>query len=281
MEAIGAVTGQKHAIEVMKKRIGKVEVDVWCRHDKSTRLPPIILIHGMFSGGWCFESWARFLCGKSFKVYVIKDLHFGENLTKVKFLDYVNKAESLIENLASKSKDIAKFKPIIIGHSMGGLIAQKLAEKYSCLVGGIVLVASAPPKGISAMSWDVAKAMAKHTVSLMFNLPIKIDKSSTFKLILNQLGGDDRKERIFKKFVFESPKVVKQLAFSKISINHKKVFCKILVVAGSHDKLLPMGIQLKIANRYESDYRFFLKGHMLMLEDEDKDEIINAIYEWI
>src|SRR3989338_5272225 len=253
-----------------------INVDSYCSNEL-THYPPIILIHGMFGGGWYFENWAKFLCEKGFRSYVIKDLHSVHNST---FNDYVNEVSCLLVSLA-EDKETVKFKPIIIGHSMGGLITQKLAERYPHLVGGIVLVASAPPKGISAMSWGVAKAMLKHFPALMFNLPLKIDKRSTFKLILNWLGDEDRKEQIFQKFVPESSRVAKQLAFSQIPVDEKKVSCKRLVVAGIYDKFLPLAIQAMIAEKYDSDYLTFLKGHMLMLEDEGRDEIINKIYNWI
>ena len=141
-------------------------------------------------------------------------------------------------------------------------------------------MASAPPKGISAMSCSVAKAMLKHLPALMFNLPLKIDKKSTLKLLLNWLGDEDRKEQIFQKFVPESSRVAKQLVFSQIPVDEKKVVCKSLVVAGLYDKLLPRRIQIKIANKYDSVYLSFLKGHMMMLDD-GRNKVINAIYDWI
>ena len=130
------------------------------------------------------------------------------------------------------------------------------------------------------MSCSVAKAMLKHLPALMFNLPLKIDKRSTFKLILNWFGDDDRKEQIFKKFVPESSRVAKQLAFSQIPVDEKKVSCEVLVVAGLYDKLLPYEIQTKIGNKYDSDFLSFLKGHMMMLEDT-RNEVISSIYGWI
>ena len=250
-------------------------VDSYCSNEL-THYPPIILIHGMFGGGWYFENWAKFLCEKGFRAYVIKDLHSVHNST---FNDYVNEVSCLLVSLA-EDKETVKFKPIIIGHSMGGLITQKLAERYPHLVGGIVLVASAPPKGISAMSWSVAKTMLKHLPALMFNLPLKIDKKSTLKLLLNWLGDEDRKEQIFQKFVPESSRVAKQLVFSQIPVDEKKVVCKSLVVAGLYDNLLPRRIQIKIANKYDSVYLSFLKGHMMMLDD-GRNKVINAIYDWI
>ena len=236
------------------------------------------MIHGMFGGGWYFEDWARFLCEKGFRVYVITDLHFDENLKRISFYDYARRLGFLIKSL--KNYGEIKVKPILLGHSMGGLLAQKIAEEYHPWINGIILVASAPPKGISSMSWSVAKAMLKHLPSLVFNLPLKIDKKSAFELIFNCLGGEKKKEYFLKKLVPESSIVAKQLAFSRISIDHEKVNCKSLVIAGIYDKLLPLRSQINIAQKYDSDYRSFLDGHMMMLRDED-EMIISSIYKWI
>ena len=254
-------------------RIGRAEIDFWYNLESANTFPPILMIHGMFGGGWYFENWARFLCDKCFAVYIINDLHEGEDLRKVDFFTYLEKSTKVAEEICATRKN----KIILIGHSMGGLIAQKIAETKPHLVAGLVLVASAPPKGISSMSWSVAKAMAKHLFPLAFNLPLKIDRGSTFKLILSWLGDEKRKEQIFQKFVPESSRVAKQLAFSRIPIDEKKVSCKILVVAGVYDKLLPLKVQAKIAEKYDSEYLSFLTGHMPMLE-RASEEAIKSIH---
>ena len=272
--------GEKTVINFRIETFGDVTVEVYYPPKDKVNLscPPLLMVHGMFGGGWYFYDWAIFLCRKGIKVYVIKDLHKGEDLAKTDFYTYFKKVVRIIDKIyICESRKI-----IVLGHSMGGLLAQKIAERFGPdFIAGIVLVASAPPKGISAMSWSVAKAMLKHLLSLVFNLPLKIDKKSTLKLLLNWLGDEDRKEQIFQKFVPESSRVAKQLVFSQIPVDEKKVVCKSLVVAGLYDKLLPHGIQIKIANKYDSDYLSFLKGHMLMLESERGDEIINGIYRWM
>lgn len=62
-----------------------------------------------------------------------------------KGMDYVQQAKAEIEKLSDK--------PVIIGHSMGALIAQKLAELG--LASKLVLIAPSAPKGISVMAPSV------------------------------------------------------------------------------------------------------------------------------
>lgn len=276
---MGITIGEKPVVGVITQIFGNIETETWFCGDKSTHRPAILLIHGMFGGGWYFESWARFLCEKGFVVYVIKDLHRGENLTKVDFYAYLEKSIKVVESICATIEE----KIILMGHSMGGLIVQKIAEMKPELVEGLILVVSAPPKGISAMSWSVVKAMAKHLIPLIFDLPLKIDRKSTFKLILNGLnwiGDYEKREEVFQKFVPESSRVAKQLSFSRIPVDNQKNFCKSLVVAGSNDKLLPLKSQIEIAQKYDSEYYIFYNGHMMMLEDYDK-KIISAIWKWI
>lgn len=279
MKTTGIVSDKKLVINVKTEIIGNIEVDVWHNSRKTTInafCPPILKIHGMFGGGWYFENWANFLYDKGLKTYVIKDLHKGENLSKVDFYTYVEKSIKVVESICAARGG----KIILLGHSMGGLIAQKIAEMKPHLVAGLVLVASAPPKDISALSFSVGMAMLKHFSSIIFNLPLKIDKKTAFKLVLNWSGDEERKEQIFKKFVPESSKVAKQLAFSRILVDDRKVNCKSLIVVGLYDEMLPLESQVQIADKYSSDYRSFLNGHMLMLED-CKEEIISAIYSWL
>lgn len=276
---MGITIGENPVVDVITKKFGNLEVDIWkVRNKPLVNGPPVAMIHGMFGGGWYFEDWARFLCEKGLVVYVIKDLHFQKDVRKVSFYDYVRKIES--ETLIQDFCRNYSFKPIFLGHSMGGLIVQEIAQKHPWLVSGIILVASAPPKGISTMSWDVAKAMAKHFLAISLNLPLKIDKKSALNLLFNWLGDEERKEQLFQKLVPESSKIAKQLAFSRISVDERKAVCKTLVVAGTYDKLLPLETQIEIAQKYNADYRSFLNGHMMMLEDY-RDEIISVIYNWI
>lgn len=274
---MGITIGENPVVDVITKKFGNLEVDIWKVRNKSlVNGPPVVMIHGMFGKSWYFEDWARCLREKGLLACVIKDLHEGENLRKVDFYTYVEKTIKVVEEICNETDS----KIVPLGHSMGGLIAQKIAETKPDLVAGLVLVASAPPKGISTMSWSVAKAMAKHFLAISFNLPLKIDRKSAFELILNWTGKDEYKEYFFKKFVPESSIVAKQLAFSRIPVDESRINCKSLVVAGFYDKLLPFKTQANIAQKYNSDYREFQCGHMPMIEYRWRI-VISEIYDWI
>ena len=58
---------------------------------------------------------------------------------------------------------------VVIGHSMGGLVAQKAAEGGR--VRAAVFVASAPPKGIRALAGPVLWRMPRYAMSILRSRP--------------------------------------------------------------------------------------------------------------
>ena len=104
--------------------------------------PPLLLIHGMFGGAWQFTDWQHRLAKRGRSSVAIDLRGHGASGTVadigcVSLNDYVEDALAAARALGT---------PAVVGHSMGGLIAQKLAEKNA--VSAAVLVCSAPPRWI-------------------------------------------------------------------------------------------------------------------------------------
>ena len=86
--------------------------------------PPVLLIHGMFGGARYWEKYQGYLaqCGYESHAMNLRGHHGSRpvrDIGKVSLDDYV--ADALEVAAALKN-------PIVMGHSMGGLIAQKVAE---------------------------------------------------------------------------------------------------------------------------------------------------------
>ena len=89
-------------------------------------LPPLLFVHGAWHGAWCWKPLMNYLAEKGFTSYAIDLPGHGdrqsEGLAGLGIMDYVATVESTTAKLAPA-------KPILIGHSMGGLIVQKYLEK--------------------------------------------------------------------------------------------------------------------------------------------------------
>lgn len=103
------------------------------------------------------------LNNQGFTTYQITPpLHTQEEseLLKYSFNDYVNEVELTIEKIGSC---------IFIGHSMGGLIAQKVAEKQGSKIVKLVLIGSGPaPKG--KIIWNIPFTIRLAIKGYLFNM---------------------------------------------------------------------------------------------------------------
>lgn len=244
----------------------------------------VLAVHGMFGGKWYFEKCGNYLSQMGINVYAL-DLrgHNGSfclDFGATSILDYVQDVRKIVDDIIG----LERIKPILLGHSMGGLIVQKFAETFPRLVQGLILLASAPPKGISAFSFSVLGMIVRNTMNILFNLPISPKRKDCFNLVLNNFPEDDSEaDFAARKFIStpESGKAARELAFSLIPVDEKKINCPTLIVAGSKDKICPLSMQLKIREKYcFADYLQVENGHMMMLEPGWK-EVISRIYTWI
>jgi len=108
----------------------------------------IFMIHGMGRTTSLWDNYVGFFESQGYDTKAITLLYHGNSKDKLKdigVMDYVEQAKTEIEKLSDK--------PIIIGCSMGGLIAQQLAEMG--LASKLVLIAPSVPKGISVMAPSV------------------------------------------------------------------------------------------------------------------------------
>ncbi len=109
----------------------------------SARHPvPLLFVHGAWHGAWCWERFVEFFADRGYRAVAVSLRGHGDSMPYGRWrgcsvADYLDDVKTVAEHLQSK--------PILIGHSMGGLIVQKYLESNDAPAG--VLVASAPPQG--------------------------------------------------------------------------------------------------------------------------------------
>jgi pimeloyl-ACP methyl ester carboxylesterase len=112
---------------------------------------PLLFVHGAWHAAWCWdENFLSFFADKGYRAVALSFRGHGESpvdkpLRVCSVADYVEDVRTVAERLSTE--------PVIIGHSMGGLIVQKYLEKHAAPAG--VLMTSIPPQGNlgSALRW--------------------------------------------------------------------------------------------------------------------------------
>jgi pimeloyl-ACP methyl ester carboxylesterase len=107
-------------------------------------MTPVVMVHGAFCGGWAFERFGEVFEAAGHEV-LCPDLrgHAADDapgaLAGVSMADYADDVARLCGKLKSA--------PVLVGHSMGGLVAQMAARRAQ--VRGLVLLAPSPPWGVA------------------------------------------------------------------------------------------------------------------------------------
>ncbi len=129
---------------------------------------PILFVHGAWHAAWCWDvHFLDYFAQQGFEAHAVSLRGHGKSegsskLRWTRISDYVEDVEKTVQQLANP--------PIIIGHSMGGLVVQKYLENST--VPGAVLLASVPTAGVLgttlriAMRHPLAFAKVNLTLSL-------------------------------------------------------------------------------------------------------------------
>ena len=96
--------------------------------------PPLVLLHGLTGDGACWSPLARSLEGDYDVVMPDARGHGGSSmpLDGYRYEDYARDVIGLIEGLGLD-------RPVLLGHSMGGMTAAVVASQLSTAIRGVIL----------------------------------------------------------------------------------------------------------------------------------------------
>jgi non-heme chloroperoxidase len=241
---------------------------------------PVVMIHGAFCAGWAFESWRAVFASKGFDVHTPDLRHHdgtGEPpnaLGWTSMLDYVEDLETFLDRFDEL--------PILIGHSMGGLLAQMLAARRD--VRALVLLAPSPPWGVlPATPFEFVSANALYLAGDFWNRRLWPTRSIAAANALDHVPDDER-QALLDRLVPESGLATFEimhwaLDFKRATqIDPRDVTCPILCIAGANDRINSPGTVRSIANRYRGRARYEeLDGHSHWLIGEPGWERVVAL----
>ena len=155
--------------------------------------PPILMIHGGFCGGWTFDGFAAPFRAAGHAV-VAPDLpgHAADAPREAALgLSMNDYAAAVVEQASALAAP-----PILIGHSMGGLVGLMAAAKTP--VAGVILLAPSAPWGVGGSSMEEAvSAVSLYALGPYWAQAIEPDYLSFRRY------GVDRLEKLEQRAIFE------------------------------------------------------------------------------
>lgn len=247
---------------------------------RPTTLPPLLLVPGLNAGAWVFERYQRFLLKQGYTTYAINLRgHYGSrpvpDIGKVPFSAFVEDALEVARAISDEHAsaplvggtpaDAAppSSQPVVIGHSLGGLIAQRLAEEQA--VRAAVLVCPAPPRGIPLISWELARRQPRYLPTILTGQPLLPRFEDLAAIALNKIPAAEQ-AKLQGQFVADSGRAARDVVMG-VPVDAHRVHCPVLVVAGASDRYIPPRIARRIARRYRAPFReYFGHAHMMPVE---------------
>ncbi len=240
---------------------------------------PVLFVHGMWGWHWYWSNFINVFASSGYECYAIDVQGHGPAWKSpiqgnVSLENYVEEIKSAIDIISKKDKP-----PMLIGHSMGGLLAQKTAEDIG--VGGIVLIASGVPKGIMVVpTFRTALIFMKYSIPALLNRAILPNNNDVKYMVFHDVEGEELKWAL-ERYVPESGRAFWQLAISSISIDYSKVNCPVLVIAGGKDRVINTKASKDLAKKYHTELLAFNNNSHWLIREDGWQEICNKILEWI
>ncbi|HWA91644.1 MAG TPA: alpha/beta hydrolase [Rhizomicrobium sp.] len=242
--------------------------------------PPLVMIHGAFCGPWAFEHFRAPFddAGHRLHLPTLRYHDCGRSppaaLGKVSLLDYARDLEALIDGFDET--------PILVGHSLGGLLAQMLAAKGKARA--LVLLAPSAPWGVLPSTlFELASSQ-----TLLFSggdyrgSLIQPSYQIAAAHSLDKLDAAER-SRVYARFVPESGQATFEIMSWSFDLRRagyvraRDVTCPALCLVGSDDKINPPSTVARIAARYRGRSQFEeVAGHSHWLIGEPGSEKIAA-----
>ncbi len=243
--------------------------------------PPLVLVHGLGGGVWGWDNFQGYFAERGWRSYGLELPGHGDDcdaVTAEKMGQYSVETYALWVSAA-----LAQIGPaVVIGHSMGGLVAQKLAESQH--QEGYIFLASAPPwhmfrRAYGAMWRHLLRHPWREVLAPLSGRTLVLDSRLQDALVNNRLPPELRAE-ISLRDVPDSGRASMQMVVGLVSVDVRRVTSPCLVVGGLDDRLIPASEQRRLATFYGCPLQLHDRGHMLMLEPGWED-VAEGILRWV
>jgi esterase/lipase len=249
----------------------------------------IVFITGAFVTHDCWDEWKSYFEQKGYTCIVpawphksavaktLRQNHPDRSIASNRLADLTNYYADIVNQQREK--------PIVIGHSMGGLIVQLLLQRN--LVSAGIAIHSAAPKGIISTKFSFLKSVigplgfftSKHE-------PFMMSFKQWQYAFTNGMRVEEQKAGYEKFCTPESKQVMRDALTNAAKINFKKPHEPLLFISGSADHIIPASLNKSNFKKYKdqssvTDYKEFEGRNHFTLGQDNWQAVASFIYEWL
>ena len=249
----------------------------------------IIFVHGMFLTPLCWDEWLGWFSARGYRAWRrpglittgrSKDMraaHPDPTLGRLTLTDIVTKIGGAIAGLEDT--------PVVIGHGMGGLIAQILVNRGVAAAG--VAIHPFPPKGVFRTRWLLRHANWSLLSPLANpNAPLALSLEEFSAEFANACPSEIQKT-LFETYVVPGSRRVARGARANVEgLDFARPHRPLLITAGVADRVIPATLNFDNFARYRqrgaiTDFRAFDgRDHMTIVEP-GWEEVADFVAYWL
>ena len=210
----------------------------------------IIFVHGMFQNPKSWDNWVRFFEARGYECEAPAwPLHEGEpaslransdpKLGELRLQEVLERIEAVV----SQSDQ-----PIVIGHSVGGLIVQILLNRG--LISAGVAIDSVAPNDMIDLDWGFMKNSAMIANPLKGNEPVYMDAKTFHAAFANSLSEEAALEAFDSYATHDSRNVLRDCLGPLGHLDLKQSHAPLLLLGGEKDEIIPAHLSQKNAEAY-------------------------------
>lgn len=230
--------------------------------------PPLLFVHGLSHAAWCWESWMAAAADRGWRSHAVSLRGHGgsdgrDRTRRWKLRDYEHDVMQAIVELPEP--------PVLVGHSMGGLVVRRVLERYPARAG--VLVAPAGARHGLGVLGKLLRHDPLNAARALTLQPVRLDRRNLFSDL------DDVRAEHYERLL-EPASPLAQLEIT-LAPRRATATAPVLVLGGADDALVPVRDVVRTARSYGTTAHVFRgMGHDLMLERRWR-EPLEVMFGWL
>jgi pimeloyl-ACP methyl ester carboxylesterase len=192
-----------------------------------------------------------------------------------------------LQTIVDKMEDVVtslEERPILIGHSVGGLIVQLLVEKGLADIG--VPIDSVAPNAMLAFDWGFMKNSALIANPFKGNEPFYMDLESFHASFCNTMTMEET-EKAYNEFAtHDSRNVLRDCMGTDGQVDVDMPHAPLLFIGGEEDQIIPFELNNRNSEAYTdevsiSEFKAFANRGHYICGQPGWEEVADYIYDWL
>lgn len=258
-----------------------MKLEVITRAPKGAAHPtPLLFVHGAYGGAWVWDQhFLPFFAEHGFVAHALSLRGHGESegraaLPFARLRDFVSDVAQVADRLDAP--------PVLIGHSMGGVVVQKLMHRRP--PPAAALMASVPPHGMVGTFYGMVftnPELFREIARMQVLGPEAPDASVVRRALFADDTPDEAVRRYLHRFQSESTLVILDLMGLDLPPSTPTLDLPVLVMGAENDRFVFRGALEATAQTYRTEPVIFPGMAHAMMLDHGWEKVAERLLDWL